>query len=507
MQNSKTINSRNSNLHNNVHVYLIIASLVVGLLLRIWNLGSESLRLDEAQSIWQASHSIEFIKEYMLKNVHLPLHNTLLHFWIEFFGTSEPAVRLLAVIPGMITLPFLYLLSKEILGKKGALITLILASVSPFWVWYSREIRMYTLLTLVTTISYLFFVKILKTGRFRYFIFYTAANLIGIYTHYFFFLVLLVQVLFFFYFWKRQWTEGNNINVNKKKLLAGFIISAVFTFAAFSPWVNALYNSYGSGTLAPVLPKPTTFNLVLSFFEFVFGFLPVNFMGVLISFWPLITLFGFIFLTKRRSPFSKGFYLVILGTFLPISLVYFVSIVYKPMYLTRYLMPATPMFFIFISWYIVELRGKVKFLFILSYLVIIALAIHVQFTSTENPARENYRDAVEYVTVNATPRDIVIVSPPYIIYPFQYYYNGNTRVSTMPIWNKKKGGIPQTTIERVQNDTETLRRGHQRMFLVLTSGLEGSDLVKMYFDNSFTKLDKQQFSKDVWIHVYQGEYY
>ena len=85
MQNSKTINSQNGNLHKNVHLYLIIASLVVGLLLRIWNLGSESLRLDEAQSIWQASHSIEFIKEYMLKNVHLPLHNTLLHFWIEFF--------------------------------------------------------------------------------------------------------------------------------------------------------------------------------------------------------------------------------------------------------------------------------------------------------------------------------------------------------------------------------------------------------------------------------------
>src|SRR3989338_809719 len=118
MQNSKTINSINSKFNQRLHILLIILTLSVGLILRAWNLGSESLRLDEAQSIWQASHSIEFIKEYMLKNVHLPLHNTLLHFWIEFFGTSEPAVRLLAVIPGMITLPFLYLLSKEIFREK-----------------------------------------------------------------------------------------------------------------------------------------------------------------------------------------------------------------------------------------------------------------------------------------------------------------------------------------------------------------------------------------------------
>src|SRR3990167_10196225 len=85
----------------------------VGGVLRLWMLDGESLRLDEAQSIWQASHSLEFIRAYMLKNVHLPLHNSLLHIWMTYFGSGEIAVRMFAVIPGILGIPALYVLARE----------------------------------------------------------------------------------------------------------------------------------------------------------------------------------------------------------------------------------------------------------------------------------------------------------------------------------------------------------------------------------------------------------
>ena len=70
--------------------WIMLAALTgIGVFLRLWNLGAESLRLDEAQSVWQASHSLEFIRQYMIKNVHLPLHNSLLHVWMRLFGSSE----------------------------------------------------------------------------------------------------------------------------------------------------------------------------------------------------------------------------------------------------------------------------------------------------------------------------------------------------------------------------------------------------------------------------------
>ena len=96
-------------------LWLII---IFGSLIRVLGIDREGLRLDESQSVWQASHSLEFIFSYMLKNVHLPLHNSLLHFWIQNFGTSEAVVRSLSVIPGVLSLPAIYLLSREFLSQK-----------------------------------------------------------------------------------------------------------------------------------------------------------------------------------------------------------------------------------------------------------------------------------------------------------------------------------------------------------------------------------------------------
>ncbi len=80
-------------------------------------------------------------------------------------------------------------------------------------------------------------------------------------------------------------------------------------------------------------------------------------------------------------------------------------------------------------------------------------------------------------------------------------------MESVPIWNKKKGAIPETTVERVQEDAQILQKGHSRMFLLITMNLTGTDVVKNYFDTNYTKLDKRQFSKDIWVHVYQAEYY
>src|SRR3989338_8379072 len=129
-----------------------VGVLVVGTVARVLWIGAESLRLDEAQSIWQASHSMEFIRTYMLKNVHLPLHNSLLHIWMTYFGSGEIAVRMFAVIPGILGIPALYLLAREFLKKEWALLAMAIAALSPFWIWYSREIRMYSLLALIVTL-------------------------------------------------------------------------------------------------------------------------------------------------------------------------------------------------------------------------------------------------------------------------------------------------------------------------------------------------------------------
>lgn len=490
------------NLRNNTHFILaFLGILFIGIAVRLFGLSVESLRLDEAQSIWQASHSMEFIRQYMLKNVHLPLHNTLLHVWMQFFGASEASVRMLAAIPGILFLPALYLLAREFMNRQWALVAMSLASIAPIFVWYSREIRMYSLLILIATLSFYLYIRILREPRAQWYILYTLVNLVGIYTHYFFIWTLVVQLIFFFATWNVDFTNNGKPKI---QILWKLSVVATILLIAFSPWLYGLLSSYGSGSLAPVFGAPNSFNMALTLFEFLFGFQPDVITGGLFALWPLITLFGFIFLAKR-APVPPLVWLLILGIFLPITLTFIISVTIKPLYLTRYLMIAAPLVFVFITWFVSELP-KYRMFFALGIAAVLLFTLHTQQFHPESPAKENYRDIAAYISAEVTTRDIVVLAPPYLIYPFQYYYTGQAHTTSMPIWNKREGAIPEITPELLAHDAEIIKGSRKRIFLIVGSDLVGANEAKDYFDNNLTKIDKKQFSKNLWLHIYQAEY-
>ena len=58
----------------------------------------------------------------------------------------------------------------------------------------------------------------------------------------------------------------------------------------------------------------------------------------------------------------------------------------------------------------------------------------------------------------------------------------------------------------MKKDVDILKIAHKRIFLIESSDLFGTAQTKDYLDHRFTKLEKKQFSKNVWLHVYQTEY-
>jgi mannosyltransferase len=488
-----------------IYLFAVIGIILFGAYLRVWQIGNESLRLDEAQSLWQASHSLAFIRDYMLQNVHLPLHNTLLHFWIRVFGTSESTIRLMSALWGVLLMPVMYFLAKEIFSdRKKAFLALTLSALSPFWIWYSREIRMYTLLTLMSALSYLFYLKVLRKASFINIGIYSLVNLIGIYTHYFFALVLLVQVFYFFIVLKKPWTE--QLREEGKKVFGKLTASAAVVIAALAPWLLMLATTQRVGNLAPELERPSSFSIVLSYFQFLFGYQPDYATAALISMWPLGVLVGFVFLEKRRNPITPPLLLAFIGALIPVILIFAISVLYRPVFLTRYLITATPLIVILITWILTELKGGAQKIITGLFVGMVILSLHSQVISDDNPAIENYRGAVEYVSLNVTPRDVVVVSPPYTIYPVQYYYNGVSKVLTMPVWDRSDPIIPELTYERLKQDSTYIQHGHYRIFHITTLDLDGGPEAKEYFDMHYTKLDQKRLSKYIWVEVYQAEY-
>ncbi len=72
-----------------------------------------SLRLDEAQSLWQASHSISGTLKVVAQDVHVPLYHLILHFWILYVGNSIETARTLSMIFFLLTIPAVYLLDSH----------------------------------------------------------------------------------------------------------------------------------------------------------------------------------------------------------------------------------------------------------------------------------------------------------------------------------------------------------------------------------------------------------
>ncbi|RYF28118.1 MAG: hypothetical protein EOO17_05325, partial [Chloroflexi bacterium] len=77
-------------------ILLLLAGLSYGISRFVF--AGESLRLDEAQSIWQTSHSLKETLFIVAQDVHMPLYHILFHFWTIFFGTSTEAIRFMSFL-------------------------------------------------------------------------------------------------------------------------------------------------------------------------------------------------------------------------------------------------------------------------------------------------------------------------------------------------------------------------------------------------------------------------
>ncbi|MCT7423387.1 hypothetical protein N4A85_24950, partial [Escherichia coli] len=68
------------------------------------------------------------------------------------------------------------------------------------------------------------------------------------------------------------------------------------------------------------------------------------------------------------------------------------------------------------------------------------LTLWIQISNSKTPAKENFRETAQYLSQNTAPQDIVFISPPFTIYPIEYYYQGQAQIFTIPEWNRYISG-------------------------------------------------------------------
>ncbi|MBL8159419.1 glycosyltransferase family 39 protein [Candidatus Saccharibacteria bacterium] len=454
-----------------------------------------SLRLDESQSVWQASHSLSGMLGVVAQDVHMPLYHILLQQWMHLFGDSVVSVRSMSMVFFLATIPFVYLLARLVLSRKWSLIVTILFSLSPFMNWYANEARMYTLLVFFAAANQYFYARILKDGKGWFG--YLLTTIFGAYSHYFFMFNLLAQAMFYLVNRKKYFRPG---------MFKRFIGVMVALAVALSPWVAYFIMSGLASNTRPLIERPTAVNFFNVYSQFLFGFQTDAVNTAIVSLWPLILIIAF-FTVKRHLRMDRVVAYLLTMAFVPIIVAFALSFVVTPFFLSRYMVSAIAPLTIALVWLISRYGPKFSTLLITLWFLIVGATFTQQLASADTPVKEDFKAAAQSIEKTSSVHDIIVLSSPFTVYPFEYYYDGPLQIRTLPLWDRQNiGAVPTFSEERLPEEVETLKEGHDYIYLLLSYDQGYEEEIYQHFNMRYEKVKTQKFSNDLTLHVYRVGY-
>lgn len=179
--------------------WILFLIITAALLLRLWGLDKPlGLWNDEYMAWWISS--FEFGKPLFHKiflNCHMPLYYLFLKAWCALFGNADLSLRMSSVITGIFCIVSMYFLGKEYNGAKTGITCALFTSLSGFMIYFSQEVRPYSLIFLISAWIAFFFIKSLKTFNRLNFSMYILANFILLCTHTIGFVYVFFNLLVF----------------------------------------------------------------------------------------------------------------------------------------------------------------------------------------------------------------------------------------------------------------------------------------------------------------------
>ena len=328
---------------------------------------TQSLWRDEAFSALLIQHNPLDIVKLTAGDSNPPLFYLLLHYWTLVFGNSEVAMRSLTLIFLLATAVTMYFIGRMFFRRSGVWLA-ALTITQPFLFYYGFELRGYSLLALLATLTIYFYLR-----NKRWLLFLSAAALL--YTHLFGWWVILI--LGGWSIFRRQ---------NAWPLVAAGLVGLL--------WVPNYLNfaRVGGGFLStPGIPDLLTTLVAL---------------GAPILILTLPYLRG-LWRQERFQLFFLLWIVPIVGTFL-ISQV-------KPEFLDRYLIVTVPAEILLVGMTI----GK-RFSAVLLTATVIIQAV-LSYQSFGNPQKPPFRELANFVLSQRQPGDAIVNASSLTYFESQYY--------------------------------------------------------------------------------------
>lgn len=214
----------------------VLLAVYVGLAL--YNITANSIWFDEAFSSYIIQYNVIDIARYTATDVHPPLFYWLLKGWTMLFGTTELGLRTMSIFFGVIAAVFAYLWTRRSFGRRAALVALAILVLSPLFIRYSQEARMYTLsAAIVFAATYVLSLAQASKGR-KLWIIYGVLISLGMWTHYFTALAWIAHWVWRFVMLRKTGARGKALF--KKFFDKNWLWAYGLAVALYLPWLPAM---------------------------------------------------------------------------------------------------------------------------------------------------------------------------------------------------------------------------------------------------------------------------
>jgi len=338
--------------------------LILGIGLRLAFLDRNSLWYDEAFTFGIHSSLAVDARGYVFLEGQGPLYYYALDLWSYFFnGDSVFSLRLFSALMNILTILVLYLAGNLFFSPRAALWSALILSISPLHLWYSQEIRGYTLVTLLTLLSITCFILALEKEKKTYwaaFIFFSLLSLLISYHTSLILLGMFVSPMVI-----------KKLRANWKN----FFISCTIIAVCFSPCAIIITLSQFKIFTSKLnwIVKPPPLAILFTFFEFNLGYSSINllyFISSLIIAYLLITGFW-----KKELSDEKQLRLKLLVLIVSFSAILtFIISLAVPIYITRYLLPLSVLYYLILGVAIENCQHKFKKIAVFILIVITGIS-------------------------------------------------------------------------------------------------------------------------------------
>ena len=341
----------------------------------------------------------------------------LLKPWTLCFGTGEVALRSLSVVFGLVAIVAIYYLGERLFSRRAGLIAAAMTAVSPVQIWYSQEVRGYSVYVLLSALCWLAFLAALHNSQPRNLSIWSVLMVLTGYCHFIGLGIIPAQ-------WVCIAIRRPDFSFVKRLAVA---TAAAAVALALIPIFMVTLNSGQAGWIAPL-----SWAEIADVFVTVSGGLHGNVGAIFCLTYVLLLVWALLGSYQKGNDqsgwescafASAGFLVPIMAT---IAGGFFV-----PMLIGRYLLLCFPPFVVLAAQGLLTVRPRKAALIVVAALV--AMSAWELRDSYNLESRDDWRSTAQYVMRHGQPGDAAIFVTPECRYAFQYYAAQEPKTEAFPV--------------------------------------------------------------------------